>query len=231
MAPPPSPNPGRMTCPRCKTEQPTARECASCGIVIAKFRRLRDRRRPEGSALFGLIAIGVVLVVLMCGGAWAIVSRIPLPGLALFRPAVAVGADATAVATDAPPPADPPPVEAYWSEGAVGLRAATKAQLHQRIPLVIYVRRSECPECEAFEKGILQATETRGYLAGLLRARINVDDGAEERALLERLGLTDLPAIVMVRTDGARHAIALVDEGTPVRPSEFVRRCREAAGR
>lgn len=212
----------RMICPRCGVEQPKAVECVHCSIVVARFKPRRYNWRQEAPTF----TVGVVFSLVMVAiSAWM-----------LWRAIVPLTEEAPIVTALPRPPdvttrGDPSVLDTHWSRGAAGFRAAVASQIDLRVPMLVYFHNRDCPSCVALQSTLFVSPAFEGWIQDGLRVEVVVDDGPEDKALADKFGVTTLPALWVVRSNGQRKAVALMAGEAPVEAAAFVASLKAAAGR
>lgn len=211
----------RMICPRCGIEQARAKECANCGVVVAKWKANKERgprvRQAGIGALLVLGALGLVLVAVV------LIQRQPAaPEVHADIPQGVTGTAGDHV------------MDEFWSTGSIGFKHAVDDQQERKVPMVVWFTRDDgCPECVAVEQGIFGDREVRGWMAQNIRVRIAPAATPDNQSIADRFGVTTLPAAYVVRSDGARRAIDVFQAGTttPRPAAEWLAQARELANR
>ena len=71
-----------------------------------------------------------------------------------------------------------------------------------RASLLIYFQRRSCAGCRKFEKEVLASAEVKSFLGGVVKVRVDPDDGEREQKLARRFGVSQLPAVVVLPPQG-----------------------------
>lgn len=217
-------DPSRMRCPRCGMDQAAAPECGFCGVVVGKYHK--GRKRFEATPLITGGSIFAVLLFVVAGVAWwKAFSGLDQPE-PTFTPAPERPPDVVT-------PADPSELGKDWFSGAFGFRQAVETQIDLKVPMIVYVRRRECAECAGIQAELLNGPELTGAAKDALRVKVDVDGGPDDAALAGKLGAVELPALVVIRSDGKRTVVPLLAGDPPVRVSAeaLVADYRAASGR
>lgn len=90
-------------------------------------------------------------------------------------------------------------LEDRWLRDAPGYERALQLQRELGIPLVVYFYTDWCPYCRALDSQYLPTPQVQEYLKGVVKVRINPDDGREEREIAKRYGVTGYPTFFVVR--------------------------------
>lgn len=214
----------RMLCPKCGVEQARAAECGHCGIVVARYRPRRYNWAPERPAVTFGAGFAVILLAIAAWMLWSAVTPIEA------EPAVV---EALPTPADVTQPADPSALDARWSRGAAGFKGAVAAQLDLRVPMVVYIHDRACLSCAQIQAELLNSPHVAAWMADDPRVEIVVDDGPDDHALAEKFGVTTLPALWVVRSNGQRKAVALTTGADGALPdvATFLAGLKDAAGR
>jgi thiol:disulfide interchange protein len=95
-----------------------------------------------------------------------------------------------------------------WYEGADGWAQARRAQKTHGVPIFLFFTAEWCAPCHALEE-VLEEPEVRERLRGLIKVRIEPDDGEEEEELFtEGFGGNSFPTLFLVSPGGARRRIS-----------------------
>jgi hypothetical protein len=89
-----------------------------------------------------------------------------------------------------------------WYLGASGYEGAELERQSARANLIIYFQKRACDPCRKFEREVLASPEVKSFLADVVKVRVDPDDGAAERKLAARFGVSDVPAIAVVPDRG-----------------------------
>jgi tetratricopeptide (TPR) repeat protein len=97
------------------------------------------------------------------------------------------------------------PVSSSWHDGAGGYSDAEQEQERSKAPMVVYFRTDWCPYCTRLEDRLLNdATVERYFRNELVKARINPEDGSQERAVADQYGVTGYPSLFVVGSKRAK---------------------------
>ncbi|HUJ26467.1 MAG TPA: thioredoxin family protein [Myxococcales bacterium] len=103
----------------------------------------------------------------------------------------------------APPAATPSgEITPAWFLGANGYDGAELERQSARAPLIVYFQKKSCDACRRFEKDVLAATEVKAFLGGVVKVRVDPDDGDREQRLAHRFGVAQVPAVLVVPPQG-----------------------------
>ncbi|MGH9971660.1 MAG: thioredoxin family protein [Pyrinomonadaceae bacterium] len=117
-----------------------------------------------------------------------------------------------------------------WLYGAAGYARAVELQRTLNIPLVVYFYTDWCPYCRTLDSQYLPSAPVQAYLRGVVKVRINPEQGLAERALGMRYGVSGFPSFFVMRHSAARpvnvHPFRRVGTLTP---TQFANACRAIA--
>jgi thiol:disulfide interchange protein len=115
------------------------------------------------------------------------------------EPKRAVNAKLPAAPAASRPAADVTPA---WFVGASGFDGAELERQSTRASLLVYFQKKSCDGCRRFEKDVLAAPEVKSFLYGVVKVRVDPDDGDREQKLARRFGVSQLPAVAVVPQQG-----------------------------
>jgi len=116
-----------------------------------------------------------------------------------------------------------PEITPAWYLGASGYDGAELERQSARAPLLIYFQKKSCDGCRRFEKEVLGAPEVKEFLGGVVKARVDPDDGEREQKLARRFGISQLPAVVIVPLQGPPRLLPEVAVRSPHNLVAFAR--------
>jgi thiol:disulfide interchange protein len=122
-----------------------------------------------------------------------------------------------------PPPAKPPQVTPAWYLGAPGFEGADLERQSARAEMLVYFTRKRCDECRRFEREVLGAQSVRQFLDGVVKVRVDPDDGEREQKLQQRFEVKSLPAVVVVGQKGPPRLLPQAALSAPSRLIAFSR--------
>jgi hypothetical protein len=129
----------------------------------------------------------------------------------------------TAKLPERPPEKAPSgPLTPAWFVGANGYDGAELERQSARATMVIYFAKRACEECRKFEREVLGTSEVKSFLEGVVKARVDPDDGEREQKLARRFGVDRLPALAVIPQRGPPHLVPLQH----VTPHQLVAYCR-----
>lgn len=89
-----------------------------------------------------------------------------------------------------------------WFLGANGFDGAELERQSARASLIVYFQKKSCDPCRRFEKDVLATPEVKSFLGGLVKVRVDPEDGEREQKLAHRFGVAQLPAVAVVPPQG-----------------------------
>ena len=120
-------------------------------------------------------------------------------------------------------------LEDRWLNGAQGYERAVQLQRELNVPLVVYFNTDWCPFCRSLESQYLPAAPVQNYLKGVVKVRINAEQGSAEKNLATQFGVTGYPSFFVVRNASSlpMRVHPFRRGGPNLSPTEFARACRE----
>jgi Thioredoxin-like len=94
------------------------------------------------------------------------------------------------------------PITPAWYLGASGYEGGELERQAARATMVVYFQKKKCDACRRFEHEVLGAAEVKSFLGGVVKVRVDPDDGAAEQKLAARLGITGVPAVAVIPQRG-----------------------------
>ena len=91
-----------------------------------------------------------------------------------------------------------------WLYGAAGYTRAVELQQELKVPLIVYFYADWCSYCRTLDNEYLPSAPVQDYLRGVVKVRINAEQGFAERALAKRFGVTGYPSFFVMRNPAAR---------------------------
>jgi hypothetical protein len=102
-----------------------------------------------------------------------------------------------------PPPQKPSvPITPAWFLGASGYEGAELERQSARAGMVVYFQKRSCDPCRKFEHQVLGSPEVKSFLTGVVKVRVDPDDGDAEHRLAARFGVSGVPAVALVPHQG-----------------------------
>lgn len=186
-----------VTCRRCGFEQPSATECARCGVIFSKLRA--EPPRPDAVSITTRPSAKTKR-----GGGLAVVRVMLAVAAGLAAPMVLKGCRDSAITPTsivqavlrAGESSELKPVRApyTWYEGNDGFIAALKEAEEDGKPLAIYFYTDWCPYCQELDAKLLATAEVRDKLQYLVKVRINPERGSAEMELAKRYSVEGYPS-------------------------------------
>jgi thiol:disulfide interchange protein len=121
------------------------------------------------------------------------------------------------------PPPKPAEVTPAWYLGANGFDGAELERQSARAAMLVYFQRKQCDECRRFEREVLDAQSVRQFLQGLVKVRVDPDDGDRERRLMQRYEVASVPGVVVVSLQGPPRVLPKAALAAPSRLIAFSR--------
>jgi len=121
-----------------------------------------------------------------------------------------------------------------WYEGAKEYVRAQDEHRSMQAPLLIYFHTDWCPYCKKLDRDIFPSDEVSQFMRSVVKVRINPEAGPDERVLADQFGVRGYPSvfIIPINSDAPTKIYPFKRFGetfVAVKPSEFVRACREAS--
>ena len=117
-----------------------------------------------------------------------------------------------------------------WLYGAAGYARAVELQQQLNVPLVVYFYADWCPYCRTLDSQYLPSAPVQEYLRGVVKVRINPEQGLAERALAKRYGVSGYPSFLVMRDSAARPVnVQPFRKVNNLTPTQFANACRAIA--
>lgn len=117
-----------------------------------------------------------------------------------------------------------------WLYGAAGYTRAIELQRELNVPLVVYFYTDWCPYCRALDNDYLPTTPVKDYLRGVVKVRINPEQGQAERALAQRYGVRGYPSFFISRESAVPPVnVQPFRRSGKLTPEQFANACRAVA--
>ena len=117
-----------------------------------------------------------------------------------------------------------------WLYGAAGYTRAVEMQKELNVPLVVYFYTDWCPYCRTLDSMYLPSAPAQDYLRGVVKVRINAEQGFAERALAKRFGVTGYPSFFVMRHSATRPVnVSPFRRVGNLSPTQFANACRTIA--
>lgn len=91
-----------------------------------------------------------------------------------------------------------------WFYGGAGYTRAVELQKELNVPLVVYFYTDWCSYCRTLDNQYLPSAPVQDYLRGVVKVRINAEQGFAERALAKRYGVSGYPSFFVMRNPATR---------------------------
>ena len=121
--------------------------------------------------------------------------------------------------------------EDRWLYGSGGYARALELQRELNVPLVVYFYADWCPYCHTLDNQYLPAAPVQQYLRGVVKVRINPEQGRPEREIANQYGVTGYPSFFVMRNASStpRNVNPFRKGGINWSPTQFVTACQQAA--
>lgn len=121
--------------------------------------------------------------------------------------------------------------EDRWLNGAAGYERAIELQRELKVPLIVYFYADWCPYCQRLDSEYLPSAPVQQYLRGVVKVRINPEQGPAEDAIAQRYGVTGYPTFLVMRNlaSAPRNIQPFRKGGANLTPAEWVTACEKAA--
>jgi thiol:disulfide interchange protein len=103
-------------------------------------------------------------------------------------------------------------------------------------PMLVYFYADWCPYCRELQNQVLDSEPVNAYFRGVVKVRINAEDGSDEESLARTYGAVKIPSLFILSTpNSSGQRISrwrdLPDGGYRLQtPEEFVETCRNTIG-
>ena len=117
-----------------------------------------------------------------------------------------------------------------WLQNASGYKRALELQRELKVPLIVYFYTDWCPYCHDLDTEYLSSPPVTAYLRGVVKVRINPEDGPAERAIADRYDVTGYPRFYVFRnsTSPPRNIHPFIRRGR-LTPEQFAAVLQQAA--
>ena len=117
-----------------------------------------------------------------------------------------------------------------WLEGASGYNRAVELQRQLKVPLIVYFYTDWCPYCRDLDNEYLPHPAVQAYLRGVVKVRINPENGPAEREIGNRYDVTGYPRFYVIRNPSStpRNLQPFRRSGY-LTPEQFAMACQQAA--
>lgn len=120
--------------------------------------------------------------------------------------------------------------EDRWLNGAAGYARALELQRELKVPLIVYFYADWCPYCQRLDSEYLPSAPVQQYLRGVIKVRINPEQGPAEEEIASRYGVKGYPTFLVMRnlSSPPRNIQPFRKGGENLSPSEWVTACEKA---
>jgi thiol-disulfide isomerase/thioredoxin len=121
-------------------------------------------------------------------------------------------------------------VDQPWLEGASGYARALRLQQELKVPLIVYFYTDWCPYCRDLDNEYFPHPAVEAYLRGVVKVRINPENGPAEREIGRRFDVTGYPRFYVIRSPSSvpRNLQPFRRSGV-LTPEQFAMACQQAA--
>ena len=118
-----------------------------------------------------------------------------------------------------------------WLDGASGYNRAIQLQRELKVPLIVYFYTDWCPYCHELDNEYFTNPMVQEYLRGVVKVRINPEEGPAERAVGNAYGVTGYPRFYVIRTPSSypRNLQPFRKGSKSLTPEQFAMACQQAA--
>lgn len=118
-----------------------------------------------------------------------------------------------------------------WLHNASGYNRAVELQRQLKVPLVVYFYTDWCPYCHELDTEYFPHPAVEEYLRGVVKVRINPEDGPAEREIARRYDVTGYPRFYVFQNPSSvpRNLQPFRRGGKSLTPEQFARACQQFA--
>ena len=117
-----------------------------------------------------------------------------------------------------------------WLEGASGYNRAIQLQRELKVPLIVYFYTDWCPYCHELDNEYFTNPMVQEYLRGVVKVRINPENGPAEREIGNRYDVTGYPRFYVIRSpSSAPRNLQPFRRSGYLTPEQFAMACQQAA--
>ncbi|HET6975987.1 MAG TPA: thioredoxin family protein [Pyrinomonadaceae bacterium] len=100
-----------------------------------------------------------------------------------------------------------------------------------KVPLIVYFYTDWCPYCHELDASYFPNPAVQDYLRGVVKVRINPENGPAEREIADRFTVTGYPRFYVIRTPTAvpRNLQPFRRGGVHLTPEQFALSCQQFA--
>jgi len=117
-----------------------------------------------------------------------------------------------------------------WLNGAAGYARAIELQRELKVPLIVYFYADWCPYCQRLDNEYLPSAPVQQYLRGVVKVRINPEQGPAEEEIAQKYGVTGYPTFLVMRnlSSPPRNIQPFRKGGANLSPADWVTACERA---
>lgn len=118
-----------------------------------------------------------------------------------------------------------------WLYNASGYNRAIELQRELKVPLIVYFYTDWCPYCHELDASYLPTPVVQDYLRGVVKVRINPENGTAEREIADRFNVTGYPRFYVIRNPSAipKNLQPFRRGGNNLTPEQFIMACQQVA--
>ena len=118
-----------------------------------------------------------------------------------------------------------------WFYNASGYSRAVELQRQLKVPLVVYFYTDWCPYCHHLDTDYLPNPAVQAYLQGVVKVRINPENGPAERDIADRYDVRGYPRFYVIRypSFALRNLQPFRPHGVDLTPEQFAVSCQQFA--
>ena len=113
-----------------------------------------------------------------------------------------------------------------WLNDAPGYQAALDQRSETGEPIAVYFYTNWCGACKSFSKKTLSSGNVQDYFDGMLRVRINPDNGSTERDIADVFKIRGYPSLFIIPWDSEKKI--KIESAKMWSPVTFINACDEA---
>ena len=118
-------------------------------------------------------------------------------------------------------------VEDRWLDGAGSYERAWALHIEKKVPLVVYFYTDWCPYCHALESQYFPSAPVQDYLRGVIKIRINPEQGRADREVANGYGVRGYPSFFVVNDGTSTKLNPFRRSGANWTPAQFADACRQ----
>jgi thiol-disulfide isomerase/thioredoxin len=122
-------------------------------------------------------------------------------------------------------------LDEQWLSNASGYNRALELQRELKVPLVVYFYTDWCPYCHELDAEYLPNPAVQEYLRGVVKVRINPENGPAEREIADRFGVRGVPRFYVIRSPSSapKNLQPFRLGGASLTPEQFAMACQQVA--